>query len=225
MNANGSFVYVGRTAGTDTFTFKANDGSLDSIVATVTVTISEAPSVPSGPPPFVPVLTISAPVAETRESSVVVSGTANPGHSVCDGPVARGIGPDQTSLAPNGRRPQDSEAGPKYASYLPGFPCTDDLSGFGMPFPGHGQALKSSVHAFPGCGHAKLTRARGGGRNYSGALRAPATGLHSRAPRTGHGRDGEARPGGPAPGEARCQAPALGPSMQGVALVLHARMT
>jgi VCBS repeat-containing protein len=42
VNANGTFSYVANagTTGTDTFTFKANDGTVDSNVATVTVTIT-----------------------------------------------------------------------------------------------------------------------------------------------------------------------------------------
>jgi uncharacterized repeat protein (TIGR01451 family) len=43
LNANGSFVYTPNAgfAGTDSFTYKANDGSADSNVATVTITVNE----------------------------------------------------------------------------------------------------------------------------------------------------------------------------------------
>ncbi|HEX3135021.1 MAG TPA: Ig-like domain-containing protein, partial [Planctomycetota bacterium] len=44
VNANGTFAYIANsgTLGTDTFTFKASDGTVDSNVATVTVTITVA---------------------------------------------------------------------------------------------------------------------------------------------------------------------------------------
>ncbi|MFK8838923.1 Ig-like domain-containing protein, partial [Klebsiella michiganensis] len=47
LNANGSFVYTPTTnyTGTDQFTYHANDGSLNSNVVTVTITIS-APTPP-----------------------------------------------------------------------------------------------------------------------------------------------------------------------------------
>jgi hypothetical protein len=48
----------------------------------------------------------------------------------------------------------------KYARYLPSFPCTDGARGLGMPFPRHGQALKSCVHAFLRCRRAKLALPR-----------------------------------------------------------------
>ncbi|MBI4473545.1 MAG: PKD domain-containing protein [Acidobacteria bacterium] len=43
LNSNGSFTYVPNTGyyGTDTFTYKVNDGSLDSNIATVTITINQ----------------------------------------------------------------------------------------------------------------------------------------------------------------------------------------
>ena len=43
LNSNGSFVYTPQAgfSGTDSFTYKANDGSLDSNTATVTITVSE----------------------------------------------------------------------------------------------------------------------------------------------------------------------------------------
>lgn len=48
LNANGSFVYVPALNfnGTDSFTYKANDGALDSNVATVTITIAAVNDVP-----------------------------------------------------------------------------------------------------------------------------------------------------------------------------------
>jgi VCBS repeat-containing protein len=54
VNANGSFVYTPNTgfSGTDSFTFKANDGVLDSNIATVSLTIFDAatpPHLASGP--------------------------------------------------------------------------------------------------------------------------------------------------------------------------------
>ena len=82
INPDGTFTYVSQQTGTDSFTFRANDGELDSDAAQVTVTVSPVPSRPSAPAQPMPVLTISAPVSETREGSVVVSGTANPGASV-----------------------------------------------------------------------------------------------------------------------------------------------
>ena len=53
LNADGSFTYVhdGSETTTDTFTYKANDGSLDSNVATVTITITavnDAPVITAG---------------------------------------------------------------------------------------------------------------------------------------------------------------------------------
>ena len=46
LNANGSFVYTpnGGFSGTDSFTYKANNGSVDSNPATVAITISADPS-------------------------------------------------------------------------------------------------------------------------------------------------------------------------------------
>ena len=48
LNANGSFSYTPNAnyTGTDTFTYKANDGSLDSNIATVTITITAVNSPP-----------------------------------------------------------------------------------------------------------------------------------------------------------------------------------
>jgi VCBS repeat-containing protein len=47
LNPDGSFTYVhtGATTGTDAFTYRANDGSADSNIATVTITIIAAPPV------------------------------------------------------------------------------------------------------------------------------------------------------------------------------------
>jgi VCBS repeat-containing protein len=45
LNANGSFSYTGSTVGTDSFTYKANDGSLDSNVVTVTINVVSQPPV------------------------------------------------------------------------------------------------------------------------------------------------------------------------------------
>ena len=70
MTAAGAFTYRPNSIGTDTFAYKANDGTADSVAATVTITIS--------PEPIVPVLTLTVPVTETRESSILASGTANP---------------------------------------------------------------------------------------------------------------------------------------------------
>ena len=49
LNANGSFTYVhdGSETTTDSFTYKANDGSLDSNVATVTITINPVNDAPT----------------------------------------------------------------------------------------------------------------------------------------------------------------------------------
>src|SRR5205823_1940947 len=49
LNANGSFSYVhdGSATTTSTFTYKANDGSLDSNVATVTITINPVNDAPT----------------------------------------------------------------------------------------------------------------------------------------------------------------------------------
>ncbi len=71
LNADGTFTYRGTSTGTDSFTFRANDGTVDSNTATVTVTIHAVP-----PPP--PDLTISVPTTLTRESSILVSGTTGP---------------------------------------------------------------------------------------------------------------------------------------------------
>src|SRR5262249_59386835 len=48
LNANGSFKYVhdGSETTTDAFTYKANDGSLDSNVATVTITVNPVNDAP-----------------------------------------------------------------------------------------------------------------------------------------------------------------------------------
>src|SRR5204863_165228 len=48
LNANGSFSYtpVANYNGTDTFTYKANDGSLDSNTVTVTITIAAVNDAP-----------------------------------------------------------------------------------------------------------------------------------------------------------------------------------
>jgi VCBS repeat-containing protein len=48
VNTNGSFTYTATagTSGTDTFSFKANDGAIDSNVATVIVTITAAGAPP-----------------------------------------------------------------------------------------------------------------------------------------------------------------------------------
>ena len=49
LNANGSFTYVhdGSESTTDSFTYKANDGSLDSNVATVTITVNPVNDAPA----------------------------------------------------------------------------------------------------------------------------------------------------------------------------------
>src|SRR5204863_3812875 len=49
LNANGSFSYVhdGSETTSDTFTYKANDGSLDSNVATVTITVNPVNDAPT----------------------------------------------------------------------------------------------------------------------------------------------------------------------------------
>ena len=49
LNANGSFTYTPNADffGTDSFTYKASDGSLDSSVATVTITVNDVNDVPS----------------------------------------------------------------------------------------------------------------------------------------------------------------------------------
>jgi len=78
LNDDGSFVYVGSSAGTDAFTFTANDGTVDSAPATVTITVTAAPPAPAPAPSPRPFLTLSAPVEFTRESSIVVSGSALP---------------------------------------------------------------------------------------------------------------------------------------------------
>jgi ELWxxDGT repeat protein len=51
LNPNGMFNYTPNSGftGTDTFTYKANDGSLDSSVATVTITVTAAPVVNQAP--------------------------------------------------------------------------------------------------------------------------------------------------------------------------------
>lgn len=67
---DGSFTYTAREAGSDRFTFRVSDGSL-SDTATVSITILP-----------VPVVTITAPVTETREGQITVSGTADPGATV-----------------------------------------------------------------------------------------------------------------------------------------------
>src|SRR5439155_5138393 len=48
LNANGSFTYTpaGNYAGPDSFTYKANDGSLDSSVATVSITVAAVNDAP-----------------------------------------------------------------------------------------------------------------------------------------------------------------------------------
>src|SRR5207245_1427523 len=49
LNANGSFTYTpaGNYAGPDSFTYKANDGSLDSSVATVSITVTAVNDAPA----------------------------------------------------------------------------------------------------------------------------------------------------------------------------------
>ncbi|MDA0658164.1 MAG: Ig-like domain-containing protein [Planctomycetota bacterium] len=49
LNANGSFTYTPKANffGSDSFTYRANDGSLDSAAATVTITIADQPDPPS----------------------------------------------------------------------------------------------------------------------------------------------------------------------------------
>jgi len=49
LNANGSFTYVPNAgfSGTDSFTYKANDGAVDSAAATVNITVAAQPSVKS----------------------------------------------------------------------------------------------------------------------------------------------------------------------------------
>jgi VCBS repeat-containing protein len=57
VNANGSFSYTPNTgySGTDSFTFKANDGSLDSNVATVGLTVADIATVDDSlAPPHLP---------------------------------------------------------------------------------------------------------------------------------------------------------------------------
>ena len=48
LNSNGSFSYTPNSNfnGTDTFTYKANDGALDSNVATVTITVNAVNDAP-----------------------------------------------------------------------------------------------------------------------------------------------------------------------------------
>jgi CSLREA domain-containing protein len=77
MAADGTFEYTAPALGTFTFTYKANDGTADSNLATVTIAVQ--------PVPIVPMVTISAPVTVTREESIVVSGMANPGYYVTVG--------------------------------------------------------------------------------------------------------------------------------------------
>jgi VCBS repeat-containing protein len=56
LNPNGSFTYTPSAgfSGTDTFTYRANDGALDSNVATVTITVAQAPPPPPQAPPAPP---------------------------------------------------------------------------------------------------------------------------------------------------------------------------
>jgi uncharacterized repeat protein (TIGR01451 family) len=53
LSADGSFSYVPRTDfhGDDSFTYRANDGELDSSPAAVNITVAEGPSPPPPPPP------------------------------------------------------------------------------------------------------------------------------------------------------------------------------
>src|SRR5207245_2599952 len=51
LNSDGSFTYTPNTgfSGTDTFTYKANDGTADSNVVTVTITVNSTPAVTTNP--------------------------------------------------------------------------------------------------------------------------------------------------------------------------------
>lgn len=72
LSANGSFSYTpdSGASGTDTFTYRASDGMVDSNLATVTLTITKTP-----PPPPPPVN--HAPVAQADTATMTSNGIAN----------------------------------------------------------------------------------------------------------------------------------------------------
>jgi large repetitive protein len=73
LNANGSFIYTPSAgfSGTDTFTYRAGDGALDSNVAAVTITVAQAPPAPPPPPPPGP------PADEQPPSDPVIESTSH----------------------------------------------------------------------------------------------------------------------------------------------------
>jgi len=76
FNPNGSFTYTphSNTSGTDSFTYRANDGSADSNVAMVTITVTATPTptpMPSPTPAIIEFSQPNYPVAEGAGSALI----------------------------------------------------------------------------------------------------------------------------------------------------------
>jgi VCBS repeat-containing protein len=84
LNPNGSFTYVPNAGfgGTDSFTYKANDGALDSNVATVTITVAQAPAPPPPPPAPPPAADVQAPTDPVVQSTSHTVGTPSPDRTI-----------------------------------------------------------------------------------------------------------------------------------------------
>jgi len=78
LNSTGGFTYTPQAGatGTDTFTYKANDGLLDSAPVTVTITINAVTPPAPPPPPTVSAITWNVPV-EPVKMGTAVTGTAS----------------------------------------------------------------------------------------------------------------------------------------------------
>ncbi|HEY3026764.1 MAG TPA: Ig-like domain-containing protein, partial [Pyrinomonadaceae bacterium] len=99
FNPNGSFTYTphSNTSGTDSFTYRANDGSADSNVAAVTITVTAAPTPTPTPTPATVQFSQSSysiveactslPVTITRSGDI--SGTATVEYQTADGTATR----------------------------------------------------------------------------------------------------------------------------------------
>jgi Tol biopolymer transport system component len=151
LNSDGSFTYTPNAgfSGTDTFTYKANDGSLDSNVATVTLTVKDtsAPTVSSVVPvdssgreqtAYTPTTNIKVTFSEKMEETTLNGDTVKlvkPGKKPTFIPVTMTKSTDSNGrtvliLNPYGSNKQNLAANTTYNLTIQGTVDTDGVVGF-----------------------------------------------------------------------------------------------